>query len=148
MPTGISLRISQRYFGSAPPAGNTFALPAAVPAFTVTPQGTPLTSWTIAGAIPADYQGASSFVSATITGPAAVSIITATRGWLQANNQATNYSLVTPILPGALPAWLPASPLEDASVILIGANLTAAPVAGTVVNIAIAAAVASLTSSD
>jgi hypothetical protein len=131
---GISLRISQRYFGSAPPAGNTFALPAAVPAFTVTPQGTPLTSWTIAGAIPADYQGATSFVAASITGPAAVSSITATRGWLQLNNQAANYSLVTPILPGALPAWLPASPLEDGAVILIGANLTAAPVAGTVVN--------------
>ena len=44
---GLSQRTSIRYFGSAPPASGTFAMPAAVPAFTVTPQGT--TSWTIAG---------------------------------------------------------------------------------------------------
>jgi len=133
---GISQRTSIRYFGSGPPASGTFALPAAVPAFTVTAQGgaPPYPSWTVAGATPADYQTVGSNVSTVITGPAAVSVITATRAYLQANGQAANYSLATPILPNFLPAWAPASPLEDALVIMFGGNLTATPVAGTVIN--------------
>ena len=104
------------------------------PAFTVT--GTSA-SWTVAGTTPADYQTAISSVSAAITGAAAVHIVTATRAYLAANGQATNYSLVTPVLPAPfVPAWQAATPLEDATVIMIGGNLTAVPAAGQRINTA------------
>ena len=133
----VNFRTSLLFLGSGPPAGSSFALPAAVPAFTTTAGATtPYQLWTVAGATPADYQTASSTVAAAITGPAAVWIVTATRAYLQANGQATNYSLATPILPGFTPAWAAASPLEDATVIMIGGNLTATPVAGQAIHTA------------
>lgn len=137
---GASLRFAVLYFGSAPPAGSSFALPQAVPSFTVTAQaGAPYPSWTVAGSTPTDYQTTTSTVGAAITGANAVHIVTATRAWQLAQTpaQTANYSLATPILPAPfVAAWAANAPLEDATVIMIGGNFTTAPVAGSRLNTA------------
>ena len=134
----INTRIQTRYVGSAPPASGTFALVAAVPAFTTSQvNGAPVPSWVASGSIPADYQQPTSIVSAAFAGGNLGQLFTiaATRAWLQANNMGTNYTLTSPTLPGFLQAWAPAAPLDNATVIMLGTNLTTAPTAGSVINI-------------
>ena len=131
----VSVRTTQRFLGSAPPASGSFALPAAVPAFTMPAQaGAPYPSWTANGSTPADYQGTSSTIMAIFTGQNAVSTVQATRAYLVANGQSTSYALATPILPNYQTVWAPASPLQNGTVSMTGASLTSAPVAGTVIN--------------
>ncbi|HEX6315205.1 MAG TPA: hypothetical protein VFZ73_10115, partial [Gemmatimonadaceae bacterium] len=136
--TIIQSRSTFRYFGANPPASTTFPLPAAVPAFTVTQvAGAPVTTWQASGQIPADYQGATSVVEASFQGGGETTLytISATRGWLTANNMTTSYTLAGPNLPGFLSQWAPAAPLVDAQVIMFGSNLNTVPTAGTVFNI-------------
>jgi hypothetical protein len=134
----LDLRNSIRYLGSAPPASGAFALPAAVPPFTVSQvQGAPVTTWSATGPTPADYQTASSFILASFEGTSAVYSITATRAWLVANNMSTNYTLAGPTLPNFLAQWAPASPLASSIVSMVGGNFTTTPVAGSVANFAI-----------
>ncbi len=137
--TVTDFRNTVRYLGSAPPASGSFALPQAVPAFVVSAvAGAPVPTWSAAGSIPTDYQGATSSVGASFTGANSGPLytITATRGWLTANGMSTNYTLAGPILPGFLAAWAPGAPLDDSSVIMFGSFGTTAPVAGTVINFA------------
>lgn len=132
-----NFRSTVRYFGSAPPATTTFALPQAVPAFTVTAvAGAPVPTWTVAGQIPTDYQTTDGVVEASFqgAGESTLYVILATRGWLTANNMNTSYTLTAPTLPGFLTQWAPAGPLVDAAVFMFGANVATTPVAGSVVN--------------
>jgi hypothetical protein len=132
-------RSTFRYFGANPPASTAFPLPAAVPAFIVSQvAGAPVTTWQASGQIPADYQGATSVIEASFQGGGETTLytISATRGWLTANNMTTSYSLAGPNLPGFLPQWAPAAPLFDAQVIMFGSNLTGTvPTAGTIFNV-------------
>lgn len=134
----ISSRSQIRYVGSAPPASGTFALPAAVPAFTVSPvNGAAVPSWVVTGQTPAEYQTAASVISVAYTGAnGQLYTIAASRAWQTANNMNTSYTLTQPTLPGFLSAWAAQPPLEDATVIMIGANATATPTVGTVANLA------------
>jgi hypothetical protein len=134
----LDLRNSIRYLGSAPPASGAFALPAAVPGFTVSQvQGAPVTTWSATGQTPADYQTASSLILVSFEGSSAVYSITATRAWLVANNMSTNYTLAGPNLPNFLASWAPASPLANTIVSMAGGNFTTTPVAGSVASFAI-----------
>ena len=134
----IDFRTSIRYLGSAPPASGSFALPASVPAFTVSQvQNAPVTTWSATGQTPADYQTASSLVLVSFEGSSAVYSITATRAWLVANNMSTNYTLAGPTLPNFLAQWAPASPLANTIISMVGGNFTTTPVAGSVANIAL-----------
>jgi hypothetical protein len=134
----IDFRGSTRYLGSAPPASGSGALPAAVPAFTVSPvQGAPVPTWSASGQTPADYQTASSLILTVFTGSSAVYSITATGGWLVANGFSTNYTLAGPTLPNFLAQWAPASPLAETIVSMFGGNFLTAPVAGSVIHFAI-----------
>lgn len=136
---GKDFRSQIRYLGSAPPASGNFAMNQSVPAFVVSPvNGAPVPTWSVAGQIPTDYQGATSLLSTSFTGAGESTVyqITATRAWLTANNFSTNYTLTGPTLPGFLTQWAPAAPLVDATVIMLGSNLTTAPTAGTVINLA------------
>jgi hypothetical protein len=90
----------------------------------------------VAGTTPADYQTTTGTISATVTSTGALSTITATRAWLQANQQATSYSLSTPILPNYTASWAPAAPLGSAAVSMTSATLSGAPVAGTAIHTA------------
>jgi len=117
--TTQSLRGSFRFFGPNPPASATFALPAAVPAFTVAAvNGAPVPTWSATGQIPSEYQGANSQVEASFQGAGESTLYTiiATRGWLTANNMSTSFTLTAPTLPGFLAQWAPAAPLVDAQV--------------------------------
>ena len=132
-----ALRSRIQVIGSAPPQTAAYALPAAVPAFTVTPV-TPATvppTWTVAGAIPTGFQAADILIGATITGAGESTLhsIFATRAWLQANGQGATYSLSGPVLPGFLAQWAPAAPLVDAGVVMIS-NPTTAPTAGSMLD--------------
>lgn len=135
----VNGRSTFHYFGPNPPASTAFPLPAAVPAFTVTQvAGAPVTTWQASGQIPADYQDATSVVEASFQGGGETTLytISATRGWLTANNMSTSYTLAGPNLPGFQAQWAPAAPLVDAQVIMFGSNLTGSmPVAGSVINI-------------
>ena len=134
-----NIRGSVRYLGSAPPASATIALAAAVPAFTVSPvNGAPVPTWSVTGQIPTDYQTPSSLITTSFQGAGGSTLytITATRGWLTANNMNSSYTLTAPTLPGFLATWAPAAPLVDADVTMYTGNLTAAPVAGTFINFA------------
>ena len=134
------IRASINYFGSAPPASGNIALAAAVPPYTVAPvNGTPVSTWSTSGSTPADYQTATSFVITSYEGAGGSTLVTvtATRGWLTANNMSTNYTITMPVLPNFLPQWAPASPLANHSVSMFGSNLTAAPTAGTSIRFAI-----------
>jgi hypothetical protein len=124
----LSQRSRIQYIGSAPPQTAAYALPPAVPAFTVT--GTSPT-WTVAGAIPTGFQVTNAVVNASITGAGETTLysILASRGWLSANGQGTNYSLSAPILPGFLPQWGPAAPLVEAFVVMFN-DFTSTPAAG------------------
>jgi hypothetical protein len=135
----VDFRSQIRYVGSAPPASGNFALPASVPAFTTSQvNGAPVTTWQVAGSTPSDYQSAASIVSGAFTGSGgnALYTIAASRGWQTANNMTTSYTLTAPTLPGFLPAWAPAAPLADATVIMVGTNTTTTPAAGTIANVA------------
>jgi uncharacterized membrane protein len=135
-----SVRSTIRYVGSGPPATTSFALPAAVPAFTTTQVGgAPVTTWTIAGSTPADYQTANSVIEAAVQGAGGSTLYTMgmTRGYATANGMSTSYTLTGPTLPGFLQAWAPAAPLVDASVLMFGSNITTTPVAGSVANVGI-----------
>jgi uncharacterized membrane protein len=137
--TTISSRSQIRYIGSAPPAGNSFALPAAIPAFTVAPvNGAPVPTWMVSGQTPADYQTTSGVIQTVLTGGGGTALysISASRGWQTANGMSTSFTLTGPTLPGFLATWAPAAPIDDSTIIMFGANLTAAPVAGTVINLA------------
>jgi uncharacterized membrane protein len=129
-----------RSFGPNPPASTTFALPANVPAFTVAPvNGAPVPTWSASGQIPTDYQGVSSFIEASFQGAGESTLytITATRGWLTANNMSTSYTLAGPTLPGFLAQWAPATPLVDAQVVMASSLDLFAGTAGSVVNFAL-----------
>ena len=131
-------RLVTRYFGSAPPTSTDFALPAAVPPFTVAPvAGAPVPTWSVSGQTPTDYQTSDSFIAASFQGAGETSLYTieASRGWLTANNFSTNYTLSGPVLPGFLSQWAPGAPLVDAQVIMFSSNFTTTPVAGSVFNI-------------
>ena len=133
-----NVRSTIRYFGSAPPATTSFALPQAVPAFTVTAvTGAPVPTWTVAGQIPTDYQTADGLVEASVQGAGESTLYTinATRGWLIANNMNTSYTLTAPTLPGFLAQWAPAGPLVDAQVLMISSSVATTPVAGSVVSL-------------
>lgn len=128
-------RTTIQYLGSAPPASASFALPSAVPAFTVTQvSGAPTTTWTVAGSIPAEYQTGTSSVTATTQGSGGTTlmIVSATRAWLVANGMSTSYTLTGPTLPGFQQAWAPAAPLASTTVTMAGSNITGTPVAGSV----------------
>jgi hypothetical protein len=117
--TTQSLRGSFRFFGPNPPASTTFALPAAIPAFTVAAvNGAPVPTWSATGQIPGDYQTANSQIEASFQGAGETTLYTiaATRGWLTANNMSTSFTLTGPTLPGFLAQWAPAAPLVDAQV--------------------------------
>jgi len=127
-----SLRSRTQYIGSAPPGTAAYALPAAVPAFTVTPvNGAPVPTWTVAGAVPAGYQVANGVINVSITGGGQTTLYTmlATRAWLQANGQGATYSLSGPVLPGFIAQWAPAAPLVDAFVAMFS-DILATPAAG------------------
>jgi uncharacterized membrane protein len=131
-----NLRQQTQYFGPTPPASATFALPTAVPAFTVTQ---PSSNWTAAGSIPAEYQTSASTVTATFQGSGATSIysITATRNWLVANSMSTNYTIGQQALPNFLPAWQPGAPLTSSSVTMLSQNFSASgPIAGSTLSMA------------
>jgi hypothetical protein len=135
----LDFRSSIRYIGSAPPGSGNFTLNASVPPFTVSPVGgAPVSTWSATGQTPSDYQTASSVVTASFTGAGenALYTIAATRAWLVANNFGTSYTLAGPTLPGFLPQWAPGAPLFDSQVIMIGSNVTTAPVVGSILNIA------------
>ena len=117
--TTESLRGSYRFFGPNPPASTTFALPAAIPAFTVAAvNGAPVPTWSATGQIPGDYQTANAQLEASFQGAGETTLYTiaATRGWLTANNMSTSFTLTAPTLPGFLAQWAPAAPLVDAQV--------------------------------
>ena len=136
--SNTDLRFQTRYFGT-PPASATFTLPTAVPAFTVTQvNGAPVTTWSATGPIPAEYQTAISPVSVTFEGNGGTALVTvsATRGWLLANNMTTTYTLTQPTLPNFLSQWAPAAPLASAVAIMLGFDELAAPTAGTTLNFA------------
>ena len=127
----LSQRSRIQYIGSAPPQTAAYALPPAIPAFTVTAvAGTP-PGWTVAGAIPTGFQVTNGVVNASITGAGETTLysILATRGWLSANGQGTSYSLSSPVLPGFLATWAPAAPLVEAFVVMFN-DLTSTPTAG------------------
>jgi hypothetical protein len=136
----ISSRTQVRYFGSAPPASGAFALPAAVPPFTVSQlNGTAVPTWMVTGQTPTDYQTAASVVGVAFTGSGGGQLYTiaASRAWQTANNMSTSYTITQPMLPGFLSGWSPAPPLDNSTVIMLGSNATAAPTAGTVASVAI-----------
>lgn len=136
--SGNDTRASFRFFGSGPPATTSFALPAAVPAFTVSQvAGAPVTTWSVTGTIPSDYQGSTSLIEALLQGAGGGTLysIVATRGYLTGNGMSTTYTLAGPVLPGFLATWAPPAPLVDAMVIMASGNLTSAPTAGTVINV-------------
>jgi hypothetical protein len=95
--------------------------------------GAPVPTWTVTGAIPADYQVANSQIEVSYTGNGESTFYTiaATRGWLTANNMSTNYTLTGPTLPGFLTQWAPAAPLVDAQVAMF-LNFLTVPTTGTV----------------
>lgn len=135
----IDFRVSTRYIGSAPPASGNFTLNASVPPFTVSPvNGAPVPTWSAAGQTPSDYQPANSLIGVSFAGAGENTLysIQATRAWLVANNFSTSYTLTGPTLPGFLAQWAPAAPLVDSEVIMFGSNITTAPVAGSIINIA------------
>ena len=126
------------YVGNAPPANSTYALPAAVPAFTVSPvNGAPVPQWMATGSIPAEFQAGTSVISVAFTGANLSSLytISATRAWLEANSQTTTFTLSAPTLPGFLQEWAPAAPLDNSIVIMLNTNATGAPTVGTVTNL-------------
>jgi hypothetical protein len=139
---GTELEIQRgfiRFFGPNPPASTTFALPANVPTFTVAPvNGAPVPTWSASGQIPTDYQSPSSFIEASYQGAGESTLytITATRGWLTANNMSTSYTLAGPTLPGFLAQWAPAAPLVDAQVVMASNLDPFVGTAGSVVNFA------------
>ncbi len=136
--SNLDFRSSIRYLGSAPPASGSFALPAAVPPFTVSPvNGAPVPTWSVSGQTPADYQTADGLIEVIFTGSSAVYSVAATRAWLVANGFSTNYTLTGPTLPNFLAQWAPASPLAETVMSMIGANFTTAPVAGSILHLAI-----------
>ena len=130
-------RSTFRYVGSAPPASLTFALPGKVPAFSVASTSASI-PWSATGSIPAEYQSATSTVSAIFVGAGgnATATLIATRGWLVANNMSTNFTLSGPTLPNFQPAWAPASPLTSTTVSMTSTNLTGPPTAGGFLSIA------------
>ena len=134
--TAFDLRSTTRYYG-APPASATFTLPGAIPAFTVSQvNGAPVTTWSVAGSIPAEYQTAVTPIAVTFegnNGNAYISIA-ATRGWLLANSMGTNYTLTQPTLPNFLSQWAAAAPLASTTVIMLGYDELVAPTAGSVIN--------------
>ena len=133
----VDFRTTLLYLGSGPPASGAFALPASVPAFTVTQvQGAPVGTWQAAGAIPAAYQTSSSVIQASFTGNSALYSVAGTRGWLTANGFTTNYTLAAPTLPNFTAAWLPTT-LTDATVIMFGSNFATTPVAGSIANLSL-----------
>lgn len=135
----LDFRSSIRYIGSAPPANLNFALAAKVPAYTVSPvNGAPVPTWMVSGTTPADYQTATSTVTAAFfgSGDNTIYTISASRGWLVANGMSTSYTLTGPTLPGFLTQWAPAAPLLESNVLMIGSNASAAPTAGTIINFA------------
>jgi hypothetical protein len=130
--TNTDFRSAVHYIGSGPPANGNFALPAKVPAFTVSQvNGAPVTTWQAAGQTPSDYQTAVSTVTASFTGTSAIYTISATRGWQTSNGMTTSYTLAGPTLPGFLAEWAPGAPLDFSTVIMLGSNATAAPATGT-----------------
>jgi hypothetical protein len=134
--TSQSLRGSFRFFGPNPPASATFALSAAVPAFTVAAvNGAPVPTWSATGQIPSDYQTANSQIEASFQGAGETTLYTiaATRGWLTANNMSTSYTLAGPTLPGFLATWAPAAPLVDAQVSMFS-DFNLFGTAGSVIN--------------
>jgi hypothetical protein len=128
------------YLGSTPPANVGLTLPGKVPAFTVTQvNGAPVTTWTTAGSIPAEFQSLSGPVAIQYIGQGSTTFyaITATRNWLVANNMSTSYSITNPTLPGFLQQWAPAATLTSTTVAMGGINLVAAPTAGTILTFAV-----------
>lgn len=126
----INSRLLLQYLGSGPPASANFTLPAMVPTFTVSQPGG---MWQAAGSIAAEYQTATSPVSATFQGSSGTTVyfISATRNWLVSAGMATNFTLAQQNLPGFLPAWTPDAPLSSASVSQTASDLTTStPVAG------------------
>ena len=133
--TSFDYRISDNYIGSAPPASGNFALPPAVPPFTVSSvMGAPVPTWSVSGQTPAAYQTAVSAITAEIEGGNGDALfrMSATRGWQTANGMTTSYTLTGPNLPNFLAAWAPAAPIVEPSVIMIGFDVFGVPTAGTV----------------
>lgn len=134
----VSSRALAQFLGSSPPAGSTtFALPPAVPSFTVTQvMGGPYPTWTVTGATPASFQTEASSVTVSYQGAGETTLVfvMATRNWLVSQGQSTNYSISGPAsLPGFLSQWAPASPLIDTDVTLFGSNISGGtPVVGSV----------------
>jgi len=133
--TSFDFRISDNYIGSAPPASGSFALPPAVPSFTVSPvMGAPVPTWSVTGQTPAAYQTSVSSITTSFEGGDgnALYTISATRAYQTANGMATSYTLAGPTLPNFQAAWAPTAPIAESTVVMFGYDLLGVPTAGTV----------------
>jgi hypothetical protein len=130
------IRSSTRYYGE-PPASATFTLSGPIPAFTVNQvNGAPVTTWSVAGAIPAEYQTAISPIEVLFEGSNGTVVdILVTRAWLLANSMGSTYTLTQPTLPNFVSQWAPAAPLVTTTVAMAGYDLLVTPTAGSIRNV-------------
>jgi hypothetical protein len=107
------------YFSAADPPPSTFRLPAAVPPFTVGEvAGAPVTTWSVTGQIPADYQTGNAIVQVLLEGAGGNTqyYMSASRAWLVANGFNTSYTLTGPVLPGFPTVAIPPAPFDRKTV--------------------------------